>query len=110
MSTWDEIKDSPAGTEFTDKDGERWRITETHVEPLSSRFSRMGRNGSWANNFFGDDYYGPYTVTKTPDTDTTLENKYLTAALVALGMDHTLTASTVQDIMETARKIEEATK
>lgn len=49
-------------------------------------------------------------VVKTPGTDTTLENKYLTAALVALGMDDILTAYAVRHIIETARKIEEATK
>lgn len=107
MSTWNEIKDSPAGTEFTDKDGDRWRFTETEVVSLNSGYTPYNRKDD-ADWFFADGSFGPYLVT---DTNTVVpDNKYLTAALVALGIDSDLTASTVRRILETARKIEEATK
>lgn len=65
MSTWDEIKDSPAGTEFTDNDGDRWRFTETEVLSLENKgFGSQNRKDN-ADLFFGEDYYGPYLVTES---------------------------------------------
>lgn len=111
MSTWDEIKNSPAGTEFTDKDGDRWRFTETEVVSLENNGLASQNRKDGADWFFGKDYYGPYLVTEARDTNTVVpDNKYLTAALVALGIDSDLTASAIRRILETARKIEEATK
>lgn len=110
MSTWDEIKDSPAGTEFTDKDGDRWRFTETEVVSLNSGYTPYNRKDD-ADWFFADGSFGPYLVTEASETNTVVPgDEYLYAAVLVLGMDHTLTASTVRRILETARKIEEATK
>ncbi len=63
MSTWDEIKDSPAGTEFTDKDGDVWQFTETEVVNLNSGFLPENRKNGCADRFFGGGYFGPYIVT-----------------------------------------------
>ncbi len=61
MSTWDEIKDSPAGTEFTDKDGDRWRFTETTVVSLSLPYLDQYRGVDYGTDrFFG--LYEPFTI------------------------------------------------
>lgn len=62
MGTWDDIKNSPAGTEFTDKDGDRWQFSENEVVSLDGPFAPQSRGGV-ADRFF--DRYGPYTIDET---------------------------------------------